>query len=47
VTGAPLRAAYAEASESGYGTHARHERGEVLLVPGFEDIRVSVDSLFG
>jgi Uma2 family endonuclease len=39
--------AYAEPTEDGYGTSVRHEHDAVLEVPGFEDVRVSVESLFG
>jgi Uma2 family endonuclease len=39
--------AYAEASENGYGSCVRHEHDAVLEVPGFEDVRVSVETLFG
>jgi Uma2 family endonuclease len=38
--------AHSGPSEDGYVTTSRHERDAVLEVPGFEDVRVSVASLF-
>jgi Uma2 family endonuclease len=38
--------AYSSPSDDGYAQSIRHERDAVLEVPGFEDVRVPVESLF-